>query len=891
MENAIENPFIKHEDILCSNKFNDTRVKLTQSNAYKYFDHVFILIPKSNKPIPIEFYMSPVNKDIFREIASNFILFKTGVSILKIQKHFDNCLNFSDEILSPYNIFDYQLDDNNLVVPILNIEFKNILKYLEQYQSTDNVRNIYNLVIINQYYLKDSNNKIICKSINNLEESDYWTLECHCKSFGMMTDIFKNRTINFQSNRMKDKKIFDIINKIFPKKTINNNQHNYLKEMEINKKDDYVDISTALYKKKFSNYKLNKCCDFTHDNINQLFDNINEKQKFLLFANLIVSKKYCHLVINNKYILQTMKNQINKFAQIFKYLFSYAWIRFYTDECIKKSYISKSDDFIFDIDTASELPVFPFNHHKPQDNPYSPIIVSDSELDPSKNVCGIGDYGKMYSICRICDLKKFKFRMNIFCTSDSTKDIFKGYDFNKYNTAISGSIMTACIQVFHPLTSRLVNDNNSKNDEDNSKLFNDYFNEYYSESDVDIMFIAKTDLEFITNVYNLYNQVVVNICNFNSYAEPSHTKLILNKLGYIFVTKEFIIKNINIDNIKLLNESARIKYIIENIDNDIIKSKFKPFYEKLKIEEYNKLIKDCSEQEIKQLKIDYPDIYNCDDIDFKIYISNKYSSEKENINLKYIYKYRIESPYINHPLELFPIKYKDFFSVVSRFHLPCVRSYYTGSNVYMTPSCISAHMTFMNLDYKYITGSKDPFDIINKYRMRGFGTWLNINEKKLFIKYCRNVPFWNNLYSGSSKNIFGILSLNHKLFRPRLYNMESFNDVMYVDLTNRYNDNKDFAKRYFNTDDLIEYIESDFKSIRMSDINWSKISSINKHGNIVPLKKWIIDFVWNMYGEDNEIVSNKIGYDVDNDEVVDNDGWDDEVVDNDGWDDEVDNDE
>jgi hypothetical protein len=34
----------------------------------------------------------------------------------------------------------------------------------------------------------------------------------------------------------------------------------------------------------------------------------------------------------------------------------------------------------------------------------------------------------------------------------------------------------------------------------------------------------------------------------------------------------------------------------------------------------------------------------------------------------------------------------------------------------------------MNLDYKYFAGSQDPINIINKYRMRGFGCWLNMNE-------------------------------------------------------------------------------------------------------------------------------------------------------------------
>lgn len=47
----------------------------------------------------------------------------------------------------------------------------------------------------------------------------------------------------------------------------------------------------------------------------------------------------------------------------------------------------------------------------------------------------------------------------------------------------------------------------------------------------------------------------------------------------------------------------------------------------------------------------------------------------------------------------------------------------------------------MNIDYKYVAGSTDPMEIINKNRMRGFGTWLNETEIKDLIKYSLHVPF------------------------------------------------------------------------------------------------------------------------------------------------------
>lgn len=881
----IENPFLNNKSSITHfDEFEGKSVEIDQTNVPKYFTHVFILTKRNNEPIPSDFYSWQVSSTIFEQVSSNLIIHKTSVKVLKNKTHFDNCICLSDEQLKPYNIFNYELANKNIVIPIFNVEYRNLLQYLEQYESNNTLQSIYNIKVLNKYFgVDDSNfkaNEFVCQIINNLEESQYWTNYYNCLI--NISNKFKDRTMSFQSTRMTDKNVASIIKKIFDSKiTSNDKKEDYIKEIDstpVSKKDNYVDVSSVIEKKGFRLYKMGAKSDFTKEDINQLFTALNEKQRFLLFANLMASKKYCHLVLNNEHILQTMKKEMEQFAPLFKYLMSYAWIRFYIEECIKKTWVKTSDDFIFDINTASKLPVFPFNHAKPKENPYSPILVSDSELKTTENLCGISDYGSLYGPQGICNLDEFKIRMNIFCTGNPNNNLFDGFDFNKYKVGITGSLITACLQKFHPLMSRF-----SNSDAQTEKFIN-YFNEYYANSDIDVMFMIKDNFEFVENVHEFHNQLVLNVCKFNApYAEPSHVKLILNKLGYLFVNNEFINKNIHFD------ESAQItnkvKYVIENINDDIVKSKFKPFYEQLRIQKYNELVKDYSDAEIVQLGKRYPDIFTNDEVDFRIYVNygtNKFKhsetktkhmdedigeqdeqelvsdhevSGEGEIDLVYTYKYKIESPHLNHSLELFSIKYDDFFSIISRFHLPCVRGYYNGSNVYLTPSCISAHMTYMNLDYKYITGSKDPFDIINKNRMRGFGTWLNSNEKKLFVKYSREVPFWNNLYlidSSSSdteaaKNIFGTVSLNHKLFRPRLYNMDSFDNVMFVDTTNRYNDTTATPITYDNSKGMGCYIQEKFKSVSIKEINWDSFTSIDKDGYIVPLKKWVIASTWDIY--------------------------------------------
>lgn len=854
----MENPFFNHKHtILYFDESQNQYVEIDQKNVYKYFKNVFILTKKNNKNIPTEFYNQKIPIDVFMDVTSNLLIHKVSINILKNINHFNNIIMMSNEQLQSYNIFAYELKEKNIVIPILNVTYQNLLKYLEQYESSNTLQNLYNTKVLNSYFgvddINSSASEFICQLINNLEETDYWTKSGNCLT--NLTDKFKKRKLTFQFARMTDKNLANIIKKIF--NNPNTKHENYICELEIKDemkdetKDEIKDYENHIKRDEFGYYKISAKDDFTKEDINNLFSVLNEKQKFLLFTTLMVSKKYCHLVVNNIFILELMQETLKEHTQLFQYLLSYSWIRFYFEECIKKTFVKTTDDFIFDINTATLLPSYPFSHANPKVNPYMPILVSDDELKPYTNVCGIFDHSSK-ELSKICNYNEFKTRMNIFCTNNPDQDLFEGIDFNKVKCAITGSIMTACLQKAHPLMNLLKNHNNITETE----KFINFFNEYYAKADIDVMFMTRDNYEFIDNVTQFYNQLVNNICKFNSNVDAKHIKLLLNKINYLFVSENFILKNIHFEDETITN---KLKYILDNIEEEFIKAKFRSFYEKLCIEKSKELTKNMTADQIDKLKIKYPDIFTIDTINFRIYINKvmdrKFINEttdtlirsiySQDIDLVFTYKYKIESPYLNHSLELFPIKYNDFMSVVSRFHLPCVRAYYNASNVYLTPSCISAHQTYMNIDYKYISGTKDPFDIINKNRMRGFGTWLNTNEKKQFLKYCKEAPFWSNLYSVNSKtsdrianaNIFGILHLNHKLFRPRLYNMDYYIDSIYVDVNNRYED-VNLINGAHKKGDVI----ASFDKIKLikKDIEYHNLTAINYKGLIVPFKKWTI---------------------------------------------------
>ena len=132
-------------------------------------------------------------------------------------------------------------------------------------------------------------------------------------------------------------------------------------------------------------------------------------------------------------------------------------------------------------------------------------------------------------------------------------------------------------------------------------------------------------------------------------------------------------------------------------------------------------------------------------------------------------KFKIKSPKLSKSIELFRTKQPDFFSVVARFHLPCVRAYYQGDNVYILPSCLTAMMTGLNIEYKYFAGVRDPIEIINKYITRGFGVLLNSNEIKYWMTYNAEQDVGPFKTSNGDSKMLGGKDINNDVFKPLMF--------------------------------------------------------------------------------------------------------------------------
>ena len=868
----INNPLIQ-DKLMINREMED--IDIIQGNVSKYFNKVYILCPFKSELINEEIYDVTITQELFNSLKSRLVLYQVTSRVLKNPVHFENIIITEYEVFNDFNHLGYELDDEIIVLPILNISFLNIQTYIKIFDGNNTLKDIYNLQVLNRYFNTKSSNfrnmYYISRLINNIEEANYWLYNYNCSM--NISDVFSKRAIKLSEFRNLENSNVSKVLKGLGKTEI---EGNYLEMIFKNKK--YTDVSSIIKKKGYKLYRISKPDDITKEDVNLLFQTLNEYQKYLLFCNLVVSKKHCHLALNNKQLLNEMLPTINKHDSLFRYIIGYAWLRFYTEECIKKTYIKTTDDFVFELDIASKLPMYPFILSNPQLNPYMPILVSKDTLNPENNIGGFpstninNQEDIKYKNNGICNNKEFQDRLNIFCTRNKDNNIFNNIDFDKFKMAITGSIITACLQRKHPLVYLFENINGVKTDF--NLLYARYFNEYYSNADIDIMIKTEDPFEFCDIVRKLHDKISDNVVTIYPEAEKSHVKLRPIKTLFLFVSENFI-------NQVAIKNDIPFEIIISNINKESFIELFKPYFHSYFEKKITYMLKDFNDSEIEKIKEKYPDYFQLEEnvcyqinIKSKTYMDIKLVKVKSsvklddeevedillsetsdevvidsNIGILIAYKYKINAPQLDHELEIFPIRGDDFFCCVSTFHLPCVRGYWNGTTAYLLPSCISAHMTYMNIDYKYFAGKRDPFEIINKYRMRGFGTWLNRKEIGQFMEYSSKILFWNNLYRLDLKNknsvskCLGFIDITNLLYRPRLYNGDYFIDAFPIPYENAYKEIMEKVKTIKSVD---EYNSSlNFKD-RTSLIMLHKMSAVNTTtGYVNPLKKNMFELYYN----------------------------------------------
>ena len=842
----ITNYFLPNVSLL-KNKFTDL---LTKDNLYKEFKNPYLICLTDEATYQPFFHNELITEEELIYIKKSIKLIPISYTVLS-ETMINYLTTFSSTLFNTFNFKNeynevIQTNADVLVCCIFRFKHVNICRYLKQFNGVSNFIDIYNSLLLDEYFGQSNNRSIIKQNhiimINNMNESNYWTIYNNCRL--NYTIKFNTNSFNLSINeRLTDKNIDNVI-KFLASTSDDNDYLAFLFE-----KSKYVDASSGIDVNGYKLYTISNndiMNKITNECFNKLFDKLSEDVQYHLIMNILISKDLCHLVINNKYILNKIiskdhfKNNLTfmeLYGNLLRYILGYTWIIMYMEESIKRSFIDTSDRFIFDIDTASLLPWYPYSIENIHICPYMPILVANNILNIQKNILGVeqhiynnqNDNIKQITRYGICSKDIFIKRINEFISGKTNINILENIDWT--NVAMSGSIMACCVPNYNTLMSKFILD------KENFKIdFIGFINEYYKEADIDIMCNITNIYKFVDKINDFNNTLQNNIKKIYSIdSNLPITTIFTNKSASILINKHFINKYIL--------EQVKLPYIdiISNLNQESIKKIVYNHY----INWHKDYITKCAiEDSDKFFDQKYNDIYINIPIEEINIVLIKYENDPDNNNNiicipKINYKFRISSYYLPHNFEFFQIKYDNFFSTVSQFHLPIVRSYYDGSQVYLTPSCISACMTFINIDYKYFAGKKDPIEIINKYRMRGFGTILNNKEITKLLEYSNLVPKWKKLYNlhlnsnSSVLSTVGLLNVHSSLFKPSIL-LNNTNTNNYIKLVM----NEDYITIPYYFNDIINLIS---KIYNLNSIITINPTTINKYGIINCVKKWLIN--------------------------------------------------
>jgi len=825
-------------------------------DIYGHFTRVLVMCVGDNPTNDAyKIYDATVMKNDFPMIGRQFHIFSGTISMLRLRQHKNNANVVSRDVLS-LMFPTQQFDSTEIVVPLYELTRTSAETYVSLFDTSTSITDINTLLQVSDHYAhsykRPIENQLISR-LSDLRESQFWTDPSNC---GLsITKLFTDRRFNFKQPLEQSK-----LNSILGKQT--NETTEVVKGKEVDymnmthNKNVYIDIYSAMKDSGKRTYfatvdhgelKVKK------DDITNLVCSLtNEKELFSVFNSLLVSKDYCHMVLNNSQILSKVAPLMQKHKALYKYLMGYAWMCFYIEECIFKTKSIKDSRFVFDITTANKLPVFPFCINDPWQNPYFTVLIDSKLVDMPNNCLSVG-FVDNHDGYGVCTLEQFKWRFNLFTTSDPNRNILDGIDWQHF--AVSGSVIPACLQR-KPVLLDLV----APKDADEKTKWLTFFTNYYSNSDIDLMCNDLSIFGFIEKAMEAFKIIRRNIpdCTDNDVQlEPIKTLA-------ISVTKKFVEERVNDIN-SLICKNWDVETILRNIQNQTFEMK-DYFYNEYtsnkrkmntsirtnaKTELDNEFIrsymKPSSFDEMQLHLVDYEllkDEYQPFDSDLCFYLNDvretKVSPSENQMVMKISenIKFKIRSQKMMKTIELFRAKSNDFFGVVGRFHLPCVRAYYQGDNVYILPSCITALMTGINIEYKYFAGVRDPIDIINKYRMRGFGTLLNVDEKKHMIQYNSDKNKVSKLFliekhdAETHKKYFGQRDINDSIFKPLVVTQGLPADV--------YNT---VQKKYITT---IDELRASFKRDSNYDSSTSKIdmfrfTTVNSDGTINPLDKWVVE--------------------------------------------------
>jgi len=843
--------------------FTNNKNAQIKTDLYKTFNRVLILcqvntIADIEKKYVHDIFNDCVDSNTLNKWKNIFTFVPCEMKIINDKVLINTLLKLERNILEQFTK-DLVLNSTELVLCMPFFKKDLVIQYAKLFGNNTKFTEWFQSQLLLSYYNPEKHiipsmqvelNKMLYQS----EECQYWSNIDHC--FLSMSELFMQRQFDYKLARRNNMQKISLGGQ-------STDVTDTLKQLDItmNKHNNYIDFIFGVHiymdlgnackngNKYYYNMEPPIIPMLNKDFVVNLFAKLtSDRDKYTLFNGLLLTKDYCHLVLNNKHILELMQPIINKCMPIYKYIIGYPWLALSVEECKNRKKNTVGNRYVFDLDTASKLPTFPFTSD-PHMNPYNTLLIDNDLVQPGKIIGGlkmmVDDHYKNAFKYGIANLEEFRTRFNIFSTGLPNINILDGIVWDG-SVCVTGSVIPACCSI-NPLQMHF---ERQITPQTLNKFYKD--ESFYNNSDIDVMCNHDSVYTFIDKFLEIYNTVIKNLATINNLPEE-HLKQNVTvskiKTMCIVVNKRYIY-----DKFKDQNPD----YIIKNIFKKEIKEKFYELYLQIKKDLNEKQMEyrnqnmgknKYHEDYYEYISLDATSILIADDSqNIKDWVDEKYDTDllikqkvvdekdpkniREEIMVKFAegIKYKIVSKLLQKNIEVFRVKNKDFLSGVSQFHLPCVRGFYNGLNCYLLPSCISALMTFMNGNYKYVAGTKDPIEIILKYANRGFGTYINLNEREHVDKYISNVRQWRNIYG--SHNVGNYMTLND------ISDMHSVNYRCEDHLHKRF-DTEKYIETY---NDVIEYFKNNHDyNESQSTINYLKLSAINKNGNVEPLKTWVLD--------------------------------------------------
>ena len=829
-----------------------------------------------------------VDENTLKNSSKNMKIIRTGPDICRVKKHLGKVVRLERKVLNRYFPKE-KFEMVELVLPLQKMNYTAAVEYTSLYRSNMKVEVIKRTLETVKHhnpkkeFIQPGKLVKLFKEIDNGTDIDcrYWQKDSHCRT--NITSEFNNRS-DFGKKKAK---VSDPSSYIDDRYDANDKRTGALMKTLRSQTNRSYYVKTPVDKfgyNKNSVVEIYKCLT-------------TQYEKYELLNELLVSKQYCHLVLNNKELLKLARPLMEKHSALFKYTFAYAWSCMIHEEEIMRTRSSKENSrFSFDIDTASELPVFFTDVTDPHQNPYITMLVDSKDCDFSHNLFGL--YGiadrKYYGICTS---EEFIKRLKLFISGDEDNDLLEGLDWSKFS--LSGSIVTACAQKKSPLTEKVASPDLSEDDKHLT-----YQRAYNSTSDVDMMTTSRDVFEFMKSASHVLSVLKSNIVDYEEgdiNVKPIKQSMIIVTDAFIEkhydaikiflfdqdddnVSKEDIINMIKTchnegeDNSKKIIPYLHEQYFLAKMQlNDSLSKHFSKkkresdqpvsrMVRKLMRMFLSKATEDILQvryiekgtDQYKRHQRYFTKGTKPETAEVCCYVndgkdtSEQVPDDKNDLLFKITECIRLQftSPKMMRCIELFSTQYDDPYSLVARFHFACVRGYVDGydlknAKVFFLASCVSSLMTGLNPDSKYFSAAKPPGVAFDKYLTRGFGTYCNKKELQHIINYNRSLPNDSNYKINTDEEEEAFLrpkKLDHKVFLPLSdFDVETLRnpDLPYIE----------------SADGLIDAYQKEYDdynnrlNLRNPMLNMFNIKHINDKGFMIPYQPWVKDAYWNVYGK------------------------------------------